>query len=110
MNDEMKIFTGILKVKIEREMKRKENELSMNQFGGRKRTLAAKQALVLSETGKEMMKKKKKYIEIYYDVAKVYDSVLHSKLIEKLQKKRNPSRHRQNNPEDVGNDKDQIPC
>ena len=88
MNVIFKIFTSILKIKIEKRLKKNETPLSTFQFGARPGTLASKQALLVSNNHKELLAKKRtKYIEVYYDLAKAYDSVIHSTLIEKLKKK-----------------------
>ena len=44
--------------------------------------------MLVSNNHKELLAKKRtKYIEVYYDIEKAYDSVIHSTLIEKLKKK-----------------------
>ena len=69
------------------------------------RTLAAKQALIVSETIKELKKKEKRNIERCCDVAKANDSVFHNKLFRNIKNKRIQTRHHWNNKEDSENDK-----
>ena len=75
LNVIIKVFTKILKNKIEKAMKesQQERQISLNQLGGRKNTYASKEGLIrniLLQT--YLNKKSEKWIEIYYDVTKAY--------------------------------------
>ena len=88
MNTITKVFTSILKRKMERRLHEEGSHLSPSQFGARPGTLASKEALLISTWHKKTLsKRKKKCIEMNSDMAKAYDRVMHRKLLETLQKK-----------------------
>ena len=88
MNTITKVFTSILKRKMEKRLHEEGNFLSPSQFGARPGTLAPKEALMISTWHKKTLsKRKKKCIEMHSDMAKAYDRVMHRKLLETLQKK-----------------------
>ena len=80
-------ITKLIK-KIEKQLNDKspERQISPNQLGCKKFTYASKEGLlqgVLIQT--YLNKKKSKWVELYYDVSKAYDSVNHKWLIKCLQ-------------------------
>ena len=88
MNTITKVFTSILKRKMERRLHEEGSHLSPSQFGARPGTLASKEALLISSWHKKTLsKRKKKCIEMNSDMAKAHDRVMHRKLLETLQKK-----------------------
>ena len=71
-------------------MKKNGTSLNTFQFGAmKKKSLHQNKNCLFSNNNKEIVfeTKRTKYIEMYYDLEKAYDSVIHSILIEKLKKK-----------------------
>lgn len=82
-----KVFTTILKKRIEKSMKRNmwAQQISENQLGNKEGSLGAKEGCLISELVQEQLtNQKRNYIEIYYDIKKAYDSVNHEWLIQTL--------------------------
>ena len=81
----IKLYTSILQNKIKRELNNNNIELNKNQYGCKNHVMAAKEALMINNNVQLLLKQnKRKYIEIYYDLIKAYDTVNHMWLIEVL--------------------------
>ena len=80
-----KIYTSIIQNKIKKELEKNKIELNKNQYGCKNHVMAAKEALMINNNVQLLLKQnKRKYIEIYYDLIKAYDTVNHIWLIEVL--------------------------
>ncbi len=87
LNIVLKVFTTIIKNKIERKlaMNPMEKQISLNQLGCKKMSYAAKEGLLVSTLTQSCLNKNgKRWVEMYYDVKKAYDSVNHEWLIQCL--------------------------
>ncbi|GAB1223672.1 hypothetical protein ENUP19_0158G0032 [Entamoeba nuttalli] len=80
LNCLLKIYTSILKMKIENQLMLNpiEKQLSLNQIGCKKYTYASKEGLLYNTIIIQLLLKAKwKWVETYYDVSKAYDSINH---------------------------------
>ena len=80
LNTITKIFTSVLKNKIEKILSTNPDELriSPNQLGCKKKNLASKEGIFKNYIMKNKLNTKNgKYLEAYYDIKKAYDSVNH---------------------------------
>ena len=90
MNVIFKIFTSILKIKIEKRMKKNGTPLSTFQFGAMKKNIDIKASFVGFKQPQRIVFSKRKEQSILKCIMawlKAYDSVIHSTLIEKFMKK-----------------------
>ena len=88
MNVISKVFTGIFKNKIMEQLRinEEERQISFSQLGNKHMSLGAKEGLIANKAIQDMENRsQRKFIEMYYDVRKAFDSVNHAFMLETLE-------------------------